>query len=307
MANTDISIVMLTYYHEEYLTQAIESILMQNTEYSFEILIGDDCSSDKTPQIILKYAEKYPNIINPVLRKENIGATANLLDLISKCNGRYIAILEGDDYWTEPQKLQKQVDFLKNNPEYSACYTQCNVVDKNSHSLTEQPQIGTNDSEYTLENFCRLQLPGQTGTVVFKNCFENNSWEILKTADKLIGDRTLALILLKYGNIKVLYEKMTAYRMVTDSSSKSYSAKKEKNEYGRIFNIYNLFTKYAKIHFNEAITYINQAKCRIFLASLKYALKTKRKNDVNTMFTCLKSTNLFNIFSFLLNYKKNNN
>ena len=116
-----ISIGMLAYNQEPYIAQAIESVLMQKTTYSYEIVIADDCSNDNTRNIILKYQTQYPEKIKLILQDKNVGASQNTLDLILSLTGRYVAALEADDYWTDPSKLQKQVDFLESNPEYVLC------------------------------------------------------------------------------------------------------------------------------------------------------------------------------------------
>ena len=119
--NYMVDIPMCTYNHEKYIAQTIESILMQKTDFKIRLFIGEDCSIDNTRKIVKQYAEKYPDIIFPVYHNENIGAVRNSEILLKKCTAKYIALLDGDDYWTDPYKLQKQVDFLEKNPEYSLC------------------------------------------------------------------------------------------------------------------------------------------------------------------------------------------
>lgn len=110
---------MVTYNHEKYIKQAIESVIMQKTNFDYELVIGEDCSTDKTKEIVFGYKQKYPNIIKVLLNKENMGAGANFIQTLNVCKGRYIALLDGDDYWTDPHKLQKQVDFLDVNTDYN--------------------------------------------------------------------------------------------------------------------------------------------------------------------------------------------
>ena len=105
----DISVVMLTYFHENYIAQALDSVLSQETDLRYEILIGDDASGDCTPDIIREYAARYPDIVRPVLRTENLGANRNGWDLGHRARGKYIAYLEGDDFWLDPQKNAEAV------------------------------------------------------------------------------------------------------------------------------------------------------------------------------------------------------
>ena len=113
MKNTLVSIVSLTYNHEKYIKQALESFLNQKTNFEYEIIIHDDASTDKTPQIVRKYQNKYRKLIKPILQKENLKSKGNgIVSRIafSAAHGKYIALCEGDDYWTDPYKLQKQAE-----------------------------------------------------------------------------------------------------------------------------------------------------------------------------------------------------
>ena len=119
-----VSILCTAFNHEEYIAQTLDSFLMQETDFPFEIHVSDDASTDATADIIRSYAEKYPDIIHTYLMEENIfsqGRNFYTEFLFPNAKGKYICHCEGDDYWTDPSKLQRQVDFLEANPEYSAC------------------------------------------------------------------------------------------------------------------------------------------------------------------------------------------
>ena len=117
MADTSkkVSVFMITYNHEKYIAEALDSILMQKTDFDFDIVIGEDCS---TRRIVLEYSRKYPDKIKLLLHNVNVGFISNLMYVLEACTGKYVAMCEGDDYWTDPFKLQKQVDFLEANKEY---------------------------------------------------------------------------------------------------------------------------------------------------------------------------------------------
>ena len=117
-----VSIIMLTYNHEKFIAQAVKSALFQLTDFDYEIVIGDDCSTDRTQEIIRELAIKNPEKIRPILRQKNLGASKNFLSVLASCQGEYIAMLEGDDYWISPDKLQKQVDMLDANPELAISF-----------------------------------------------------------------------------------------------------------------------------------------------------------------------------------------
>src|SRR5687768_16687744 len=111
-----VSVAMITYNHEAFVAQAIESVLMQKTDFDFELVIGEDCSTDKTREIVNGYKSKYGERIRVLLPAKNLGINRNLKQTLLACQGRYIALLEGDDYWTSSLKLQKQVNFLDTHP-----------------------------------------------------------------------------------------------------------------------------------------------------------------------------------------------
>lgn len=117
-----VSIVSVTYNQEEFIGQTLEGFLAQQTDFDFEIVIADDCSSDSTPKIIRQYARQYPDIFKPILREANVGVMENFWGVMRAARGTYIALCEGDDYWTDPQKLQLQVDFLNSHPECALCF-----------------------------------------------------------------------------------------------------------------------------------------------------------------------------------------
>lgn len=122
MSNPLVSIVCITYNHEPYLRQALDSFLMQKTLFAYEIVLAEDCSSDGTRKICEEYAVKYPDIIHYIWSDNNVGAVENEARAIRAAKGKYIALCEGDDYWTDAQKLQKQVDFMESHPEYSVTF-----------------------------------------------------------------------------------------------------------------------------------------------------------------------------------------
>ena len=117
-----VSVHMITYNHEKFITQAIESVLMQEVDIPVELIIGEDCSTDGTRQIVRNFAKKYPNVIRPLIHEQNLGANNNCVAVLKACRGEYIALLEGDDYWTDPRKLQKQVKFLEEYTECKMCF-----------------------------------------------------------------------------------------------------------------------------------------------------------------------------------------
>ncbi|MGB8644431.1 MAG: glycosyltransferase [Anaerolineae bacterium] len=128
--HVDISILMITYNHEKYIAQAIESVLAQETRLEYELVIGEDCSTDRTREIVLDFQRRYPDKIRLLLRDRNLGMQRNFLDTLRACRGKYIAWLEGDDYWLGTDKLQKQADFLDSHPDYAICFHSVSILNE---------------------------------------------------------------------------------------------------------------------------------------------------------------------------------
>ena len=120
-----LSIVTITYNHEPFIAKTIEGVLMQQVNFRIELIIAEDCSTDGTRAICQQYAEQYPALIRLITSESNVGAIANERRAMQAARGKYIAFCEGDDYWTDPLKLQKQVDFLESHPDYSVTFHRC--------------------------------------------------------------------------------------------------------------------------------------------------------------------------------------
>jgi glycosyltransferase involved in cell wall biosynthesis len=117
-----VSVLMLAYNHERFIEQAIASVLEQQTDFDYEILIGEDGSSDATGRIVRQLQAAHPEKVRAILRETNIGMQRNFIETYRACRGQYVAFLDGDDFWTSPAKLQKQVDFLDRRPDYALCF-----------------------------------------------------------------------------------------------------------------------------------------------------------------------------------------
>ena len=131
-----VSVHMPAYNHERYIAEALDSALMQSTDFNFEIVIGDDCSTDNTKAVALEYVERFPEKIRLIAHEKNLGIWANDQAIIRACRGEYIAWLESDDYWSSPDKLQKQVDFLDRNADFSACFHWAQRLDNSATPAT---------------------------------------------------------------------------------------------------------------------------------------------------------------------------
>ena len=215
-----VSVIVLTYNHEKYICQALDSILMQKVNFKFEILIGDDASTDGTSNIVRQYQEKYPNIIKAYLREDNLGAARNAYELLMVSTGKYLAFCEGDDYWTDPDKLSRQVCFLEENPHFIGCSHRCEIVDGNGMKKEDQRLSWVREREcFTLEDFRGIYLPGQTATIVKCNLFRSKEedYSFLYEINPNISDRTTTLLYLSKGPFGFIPKTMSAYRRVENT------------------------------------------------------------------------------------------
>lgn len=228
--NIMVSVIIPTYNHEKYIIQAIESVLMQETKYSYEILVGEDCSTDDTREKLLEFERNNPGKIKIYYRKNNMNNEEiwNSLDLKKRSRGKYLITLEGDDYWIDNKKIQKQVEFLEKNNDYIAISHNCVVVDQNSNSNGElYPEC--KDNEYTLEHYMKGIMPGQLTTVMMRNSYIYNIFDNYFIEKKLyIGDKCVFFSLISNGKIWCEQKKMSAYRHITDNGS-SFSANHKYN------------------------------------------------------------------------------
>ncbi|MDR6942153.1 glycosyltransferase family 2 protein [Mucilaginibacter pocheonensis] len=163
-----VSICCITYNQERFIGQAIESFMMQQTDFQFEIVIGNDCSKDGTAAVVESFIEKYPGKIRMLTNEKNVGCHHNMINTLKVCKGKYIALCEGDDYWTDPNKLQKQVDFLENNPEYIICCHYTKVVDTDNNTLYVNPKPSPLVHTY-YDLLTGKQEETKTATVLYHN------------------------------------------------------------------------------------------------------------------------------------------
>lgn len=233
-----VSIVMITYNHTLYIKQAIESVLMQKTSFYFELIVSNDCSSDTTDEIISDVIKTNENgyKIKYFSHQKNLGMMPNFIFSLAQCKGKYIALCEGDDYWTDPLKLQKQVDFLEKNTDFSICFH--NVFIQNNEILKKdnlKKRIPSVTTIYDLAKNNYIHTPSvvyRRGLIpVFPDYFKESP----------IGDYLLHLLNAKYGKIKYIDEIMAVYR-IHDSSY--WSSKENEDQDIILINFMNNIKEY---------------------------------------------------------------
>jgi glycosyltransferase involved in cell wall biosynthesis len=202
-----VCVAMVTYNHEKFIARALDSILMQKTSFDYEIVIGEDCSADKTREILLNYRDRYPEKIRLLLNEKNLGMHENGSRVMSACKGQYIAMLDGDDYWTVSEKLQKQVDFLDSHPDCAACYHDTLIIYEDGSKEPSRYRPSQKEFSTVEDLFFDNFIP--TSAVLFRSGLydELPDWvSSLKMRDWLIH-----IMNALYGRIGYLDEIMSVY------------------------------------------------------------------------------------------------
>lgn len=231
-----VSIRTSAYNHGKYIRQCIEGILMQKTDFAFEYIIGEDFSKDDTREIVMEYAAKYPDIIRVVTADYNVGMKANGERCIMRCRGKYMALCEGDDYWTDPYKLQKQVSYLEEHPECALVYTKAQTVRLDGATNVIGEPI---DAEYGL--LAKNVIPTLT-TLIRKDVIEEYT-AAAEVSGKVwpAGDYPQWIwIAMKY-DIHFIDEVTAAYRVLTESASHSKDITKLLNFQNAVYDIKSYF------------------------------------------------------------------
>jgi len=313
-----VSILTLTYNHENYISQALNSILMQKVNFNFEVIISDDFSTDNTKKIIIDFASKYPNLIKPVFRSSNIGVTKNFYETCKLCKGKYISILEGDDYWISKNKLQTQVDFLETNNHFIGVGNDVLKVDENSKPIKKHKlyyalkKINSYNKKFTMKDFLKGKANWlfQSSSLTIKNIFYNSGdkYEIIYKAHPFFGDGTVLAILLDEADFFLLKKKMSAHRVATSqliNKSKVSSMLKVNN----IFYMTSVY-QYVKIlqkYFNNKYNFSFMNKITIHSSFKSYKrMNSKEKAIFNKILLTFNIFELCNFVIYLLYFKIKN-
>lgn len=215
-ADDMVSVCMITYNHEKYISQAIEGVLMQKTTFPIELIIGEDCSQDSTRNICLDYQARYPGIIKVLPTEGNKGILKNFSSTLLACSGKYIAICEGDDYWTDPDKLQVQRDYMEKNPEIVLCFH--NATIRKESEKSEKIFLNKVKPFYSgSEILKKWTIP--TASTLFKNVLPKELPAFMYNGTH--GDLPLFLLLSTYGKISCINKNMSVYRVIDGGATQS--------------------------------------------------------------------------------------
>ncbi len=234
-----VSVVFITYNHEKYVEKALRSVLEQETDFDFEVVVGEDCSTDRTREIVSSVAAEYPGRVNLLFREKNLGRpTKNVYETTMACKGEFIAYLEGDDYWTDKKKLQKQVDFLRAHPEYIGVTHKSRIIDENDRDHTDPEALEAISlydwsGPYSYRDFqISGKWPGHYATLLSRNIYHNGKMDytILYRAHDFVDDAVILLFLLLQGDIYRMDDEMAVWRFVKKKESGSWTSVSSKRD-----------------------------------------------------------------------------
>jgi glycosyltransferase involved in cell wall biosynthesis len=269
MSDIKVSICCLAFNHEPYIRQCLDGFVMQKCNFTFEVLIHDDASKDNTASIIKEYETKYPDIIKPIYQTVNqhsLGVSATKKYNFPRCKGKYIAICEGDDYWTDENKLQKQVDFLEKNSIYGLVYTNVDTVDENNSYLSKK-FITQNELAFcnNFEDFLIYAPFIATCTWLFRKEFIN-----YEKNNFIVGDLPLLLDISSKSMVYMINEVTSNYRILKNSASHHSNPIKNYNFNKGILNIQlHYVTKY-KVSGNAIFKIFRKNFKTNYLSALKF-------------------------------------
>lgn len=283
-----LSVCTATYNHAKYISQCLDSILMQKTVFEYEMLIGEDDSKDGTREICSEYSEKHPDKIRLFLndRKNVVYINGrptgrwNFINLLKNTQGKYIAICPGDDYWIDPNKLQKQVDFLENNPRCSICFHNAYTIREPQNVPSGKYGPSISKPFFTLEDLLYQNfLP--TSSVVFRNRLfdEFPSWYWTVP----MGDWPLHLLNAQSGDIGYLHETMSCFRIHEKGIWHSRSLADQLTD---ILDTYETF----KLHLKDNAKYVGIIQKMIVATALRIAQEYKKNNNLDMASLYLKKS-----------------
>lgn len=284
-----VSVLMLIYNHASYLRQALDSILMQEVNFDYEIVAGDDCSTDSSVEILEHYAKEYPNKLKIITHSSNVGIYKNLQDVFQSCTGQYIALLEGDDFWTSSSKLQQQIDFMDNNPDFSICFHRVNVFNnENNKTIYNLPwknykKVSTID-DLLQQNFI------QTCSVVYRSGLINTIPEWFSNLK--LADWPLHILHAEYGKIGYINKIMGSYRVHSKGVWSGNNLIYRNTEVIKMFETLDFHTKKK---YNDTI---EATITNLYFDNIRVSIDTKNWNDFSNCFEIFlsRSTNRNNTF-----------
>lgn len=267
-----LSVCLITYNHVKYIRDAIDGVLMQKVNFSWELIIADDFSTDGTREILLEYKDKYPDVIKLILQEKNVGAAQNWMDLITAPTSKYIAYFEGDDYWTDPYKLQKQVGFLEDNEEYGLVYSKALIFDtkKGTYQKNIIGKALNNSKELLFSN----PIPSLT-TVMRTNLYQRYIQEVKpENRNWKMGDYPGWLWFAFNSKIYFLPEITATHRVLAQSASQSLDKRFQFN-----LSSFDISDYFATTYCNdvEYVKFLENRYLFLYLSCVKHNMQNKNE------------------------------
>lgn len=302
-----VSVVIITYNHEKYISRALDSVLSQVTNFKIEILIGEDASSDRTTEILKKYEDRKIDNLFIYYRENNLNASRNIYDLYKKARGKYIANLEGDDFWNSDEKLQTQVDFLEKN-NFIACTHECYLVDENNKKL-ENYNIDwiCKKKIFSLKDSKGFYLSGQIATLLFKNIFldtsDEDKYSIIWETHPVISDRVIQFILASIGNIYHMDNYMSSYRVNLNKASTNATNKEFANNINSPYEnilITKELKKFLKTQKIDKKIKFGETELKFFVSSMVRFIKNPSRQSLSVLINIIIELKFKGFIYFLL-------
>lgn len=305
MEEIGVSVLCAAYNQEKYIRQTLEGFVMQKTNFPFEVIVNDDASTDGTPEIIKEYADKYPNIIKPVYQKENQYSkklSISIECLYPKAKGKYLAWCEGDDFWSDENKLQIQYDVMEKNPDCHLCIHRVQMIRENGEHIRPRPFFDLQEKLMNTEEFFKIIFSNfefqMSSYFVRRTDFANYIVDFVKTRQILrkcgVGDLSL---LFYFGLLNGIYytdKIMSSYRKYSFGSWSLRNKNKYKNFYCYIEAIEE-FDKYTSYKYHKLCLF-RMLRFSIHIVKNTYTLKdllSKDKRKIFERFTLIQKSILF--------------
>ncbi|MDO4465991.1 MAG: glycosyltransferase family 2 protein [Bacillota bacterium] len=285
--NPVVSVAVITYNMERYLPQLLDSILKQKVNFSYEIVVDDDCSPDRSREILLDYQKRYPDIFVISQKEKNEGGSKNMYGVLRRCRGKYISILEGDDWWEDENKMQYQYDFMESHPEYIGmyCNSWCELSTKETIQKVrrdiQEPMIFSYPDFMSYHFFDRL--PNSTDTAFFRNIFKTGKEEELDVfykAHPMVWDQSLALILYGKGKVYVDSKIVSHHRTIVEEGGTNYQSQYAKRD-NKVSDakMYAAHEEYMEHVLHKNCTKFYKVRGMLFAEAFWIYLKSKKEED----------------------------
>ena len=282
MKSSDIivSVVMITYNQEKYIKQAIDSVLMQKTNFLYELIVGNDCSKDNTKDVLKQIENNNPNKkceIRIFNHEKNLGVIGNERFVYDQTRGKYVILIEGDDYWIDENKLQKQVDFLEAHPTFSGVAHEQDIVDKDGNFIKKYSDNAKYASSiYRFKDVSTGKMPFQINSLLSRNYFQNHDNDVVYSFDTESTDKIIFAYVADHGDIYIMKDSMSVYRMVKKDEYESvFQIKSNGLKYLTDFGNIN-FPNHGKINFQK---YMNKLIADYYILSFTRKEKRTKEHD----------------------------